>query len=122
MSRFKSEVAHQENMARNGSASHLWQAEDVLALRERLGVDRPVLARIVGVDTRTIFRWEAGDVHPSGPAEGVLTGLREALRASPDTADEVVHFVVGAASIGGLAYLMLKLLESVPRTGSINRR
>jgi branched-subunit amino acid ABC-type transport system permease component len=89
----------------------MWTQAEVTALRERLGVDRPRFARIVGVDTRTVFRWEAGEVQPSGAAGAVLTGLRQKLEADPTTAEQVIAFVVGASAVGGLAYLMVKLLD-----------
>lgn len=96
----------------------MWKAADVTVLRERLGVDRPTFARIVGVDTRTVFRWEAGEVTPSGAAEAILTGLREKLNANPETADQVIKFVVGAAAIGGLAYLVVKMLDAAAPPGA----
>lgn len=88
-------------------------AVEVTALRDRLGVDRPTFARIVGVDTRTVFRWEAGDVTPSGAAEAVITGLREKIAEGHEIAEQVVKFVVKTSDVGGLAYLLVKLLDAV---------
>lgn len=90
-------------------------ADDVKNLRERLGVDRPAFARIVGVDTRTVFRWEAGEVSPTGPAQAVILALREKLRNDPKSADRVIQFVVEASAIGGLSYLLVRLLDGVTK-------
>lgn len=91
----------------------MWTAGEVTALRERLGVDHPTFARMVGVDTRTVFRWETG-IRPTGAAEAVLNGIREKLDSDPKGAPDVVDFLVKAAAIGGLAYLVARLLDSVP--------
>jgi hypothetical protein len=69
-------------------------------------------ARLVGVDARTVLRWESGHVHPTGAAEAVLNGLREKLNKDPEVADQVVGLLLGAAAVGGLAYLLVRLLDS----------
>lgn len=90
----------------------MWTAARVIALRRRFGVDRTEFARILGVDARSVARWEAGHAQPSGSSEAVLNALREQLDSDPANAERVVEFVVKAAAIGGLAYLMVKLLKS----------
>jgi hypothetical protein len=47
---------------------------------------------------------------PSGPAEAVLIALTASL-AKPGKADDVVGVLVKAAAIGGLAYLLMSLLD-----------
>ena len=83
--------------------------DDVRHLRLKLGMDVPEFARLMGVDARTVVRWESGKASPKGAAEAVMTGLREAL--DRDTADQVVKFVLGAAAVGGVAYLLVKLFD-----------
>jgi len=91
-------------------------ALDVMALRHRLGVERSLFARVTGADTRTVTRWEKDQCSPSGASLAVMTALQEAL----DTADvpkaaRIAAYVVRAAQLGGLSYLMVKLLnDTVP--------
>lgn len=92
----------------------MWSAQDVTALRQRLGVSRKQLARLVGVDVRTVIRWESDDgPRPKGASAAVLTAIRERLDGDPDGAERLAKFLVGAAAVGGLAYLLVKLLGSV---------
>lgn len=87
----------------------VWNADAVRALRERLGLDQSSFARLIGVDARTTCRWEAGTARPTGAAEAVLNGIRESL--DQERSAEVVEQLVKAAAIGGLAYLIFKLLS-----------
>jgi transcriptional regulator with XRE-family HTH domain len=96
----------------------MWTPQAVKALRERLGMEVPAFARITGVDPRTVYRWEAGTAHPSGAAEAVLNGLKEKLDKDPAAAATVSAFLVGAAAVGGLAYLLVKLLDSLKQSDS----
>jgi len=93
--------------------SMVWEKENITNLRARLGLSSTDFARLFGVDVRTIYRWEKGDAKPSGAAEAVMNGLREKLERDPGSADAVIKFLVGAAAVGGLAYLVFKLLDSV---------
>lgn len=89
----------------------MWTRRDVEALRRRLGMNRGQFARLLGVDSRTVFRWESSDgPNPRGSAEAVMTAIREKLDADPRAAKKVVKFLGGAAAVGGLAYVLLKLL------------
>lgn len=90
-----------------------WNAAEVQAFRIRLRMDIPAFARLLGVDTRTVYRWEAGESRPTGPAEAVLNALRARLDDHPDQAEQVVKFLLGAVAVGGLAYLIIKLLDGV---------
>jgi DNA-binding XRE family transcriptional regulator len=88
----------------------------VIGLRHRLGVERAAFARIAGVDNRTVVRWETGKAEPSGAPAAVLNGIREKLDSDPANAARVVAYIVDASAVGGLAYLILKLLDAaVPR-------
>jgi len=74
---------------------------------------RAEFAKLVGVDVRTVTRWETADgPRPTGAAEAILNGLNEKLTKDPDTADQVLKFVLGAVAVGGLAYLIVKLLDT----------
>lgn len=85
-------------------------SNDVRELRKTLGLSRPDFAQLVGVDMRTVIRWETGAATPSGAAEAVITGLATAL--ANDEEGEVLDMLVKAAAIGGLAYLLITLLGS----------
>lgn len=41
-----------------------------------------------------------------------MTGIREKLEADPSSAKKVIKLLTGAAAVGGLAYLLVKLLGS----------
>jgi predicted transcriptional regulator len=51
---------------------------NVKQLRERLGYDQRDWARILGVSTRTVERWDDG-VAPAGLANEVFRGIEHAL-------------------------------------------
>jgi putative transcriptional regulator len=87
---------------------------DVRDLRLRLRLDPAAFARIVGVDPRTVTRWEQGAARPTGASEAVLSAFEEKLRKDPDQAAELAELVGAAARVGGLAYLILKLLDERP--------
>lgn len=92
----------------------MWSAREVSGLRGRLGVTRRQLAKLVGVDVRTVIRWESDDgPRPKGASAAVLTAIRERLDGDPDGAERLSRFLAGAAAVGGLAYLLVKLLGSV---------
>lgn len=85
---------------------------EVQALRTQLKLDVAGFAKVCGVDQRTVLRWEAGTATPTGAALAVLLALREKLsRTTPDKQQEFVNFVIGAAAIGGLAFLLIKLFD-----------
>ncbi len=48
--------------------------KDISRLAARVG-GQVGLARIIGVDPRTVRRWVAGDSHPTGLAKAALAGL-----------------------------------------------
>ncbi len=75
-------------------------------------MDPVSFAKLVGVDARTVLRWEAGQVHPTGAAEAVLNGLREKLNKDPQVAEQVIALLLGTAAVGGLAYLLVRLLDT----------
>lgn len=85
-------------------------AAEAEQLRHHLGMDQEVFARLLGVDLRTVQRWEQGLSGPQGAAEAVLLAFREALHVSLDPAP-VLDFLRRAGELG-LAYVIVKLLDS----------
>ena len=93
-------------------------AVEVLALRQRLRMNRTEFARLCGVDARTVSRWETeGGPRPTGAAAAVMTAIGEKLDADPSNAKRVIKFLGTAAAVGGLAYVLLKLLGKVSSSG-----
>ena len=89
-------------------------ARDVGALRKRLQMNQAQFAKLCGVDARTVARWESsGGPRPTGAAHAVMTAIREKLDSDPGGAARVIKFLAGAAAVGGLAYVLLKLLGKV---------
>lgn len=89
-------------------------SSEILKLRSHLKLDVPTFARVCGVDQRTVTRWESGSAAPTGAALAVLLALKEKLsRTTPDKQAEFINFVSGAAAIGGLAFLLIKLFDSL---------
>lgn len=89
-------------------------AADIEGLRTRLKMNRSQFAKLCGVDARTVIRWETPDgPRPTGASHAVLSAIREKLDADPGNAARVTKFLAGAAAVGGLAYVLLKLLGKV---------
>ncbi|MCA9650879.1 MAG: helix-turn-helix domain-containing protein [Myxococcales bacterium] len=89
-------------------------AAEVKALRSRLHMSRAQFARLCGVDSRTVVRWETPDgPRPTGAAQAVMAAIQEKLDSDPGSVKRVVKFLAGAAAVGGLAYVMLKLLGTI---------
>lgn len=94
----------------------MWTSREIFALRRRLGLNQAQFARLLGVDVRSVLRWESSDgPRPKGSAQAVLNGIREQLEGDPRTAKKVIELLTGAAAVGGLAYLLVKLLGSVAK-------
>ena len=62
------------------------EARELLALRERLHISRPVLARDLRTNPRTLENWEQGRAKPNAQA-ALLIRLVEKF---PDTVDRLV--------------------------------
>lgn len=56
--------------------------EDVIAIRKATGLNKSQFARLIGVNYRTILRWERGDYEPSGLALVALNKAKEAKDVS----------------------------------------
>ena len=97
-----------------------WAKQEVAAVRQRLKLSRPDFARLLGVDLRTIYRWENGESEPSGPGEAVLNGIRQALQEQPDGLTAGLAVLGGMAAMGGLGFLVYKLIETLSKQGVEN--
>lgn len=96
-----------------------WDAQSVRHMRAAFGVTRAGFAKIVGVDVRTVNRWEYDIAKPSGAPEAILNAFRERLTSDPGGAPALISYVKEAAGVGGLSYLLLKLLgDALPMSGS----
>lgn len=76
----------------------------IYLLREKLGLSEADFASLIGVDTRSVRRWEAGEASPSGSSEGVLLGLEDAIRDVPEFKE-----VCRRAAPRGLAWFIYRL-------------
>ena len=48
-------------------------AEDIKAIRKKLGFTQAVLAAVIGVSTKTVEAWETGTNQPIGPARRMIS-------------------------------------------------
>ena len=69
-------IADKQTMARLDDLClpeiHIFQSQEIKALREKLGVSQPVFARYLNTTKSTVSKWEQGDKHPSGIAQKLL--------------------------------------------------
>lgn len=73
-------------------------------LRTKLGLSRGQFARALGVNERTVTRWEDGAVEPLGLAAEVIAGITDAIN---DGADPLR---VGVALTNGIRRLVCREL------------
>lgn len=48
-------------------------AEDIKAIRKKLGFTQAVFAAVIGVSTKTVESWETGTNQPIGPARRMIS-------------------------------------------------
>ena len=48
-------------------------AEDIKAIRKKLGFTQAVFAAVIGVSTKTVEAWEKGTNQPIGPARSMIS-------------------------------------------------
>jgi transcriptional regulator with XRE-family HTH domain len=94
-----------------------WNSVTVRNMRQRLNLSQADFAKLLGVDVRSVSRWETGNSIPTGAAEEILTGLKEKLDGDPDSAQQIIGAIAAAIAIGGLAYLVIKLLDAFTTKG-----
>ncbi|MFC2079493.1 helix-turn-helix domain-containing protein, partial [Candidatus Bipolaricaulota bacterium] len=88
-----------------------WDRARINNIKTRLGISRSEFARLLGVDSRTVYRWETGESSPKGSAEAVLLGIEEALKSQPDGLKDALASIGAMAAIGGLGFMIYKLIE-----------
>jgi DNA-binding transcriptional regulator YiaG len=64
-----------------------WDAEEVRALRERLGLTQRQLAEELGVRQQTVSEWETGIYQPRGASARMLHLVAERAGVPYDTGD-----------------------------------
>ena len=80
---------------------------EVLAVRDRLGLNQTQLAQLLGVHPLTVSKWERGLLDPSPHQETMLRSFRKAAK-NPDIGEEVAKALV----VAGVAVALLVLLEA----------
>lgn len=89
----------------------MWASHEIRDLRQRMSLSQAEFAKLLGVDVRSVIRWEDPEgPRPKGSAAQILAGIREQLEREPKQADKVLKVLASAAAVGGLAYLVMKLL------------
>jgi|GEM_PF-3122923 len=88
-----------------------WNKEDIIEFRNLLGLDRSQFAKFLSVDTRSVIRWEKGLNKPTGTPEAILSGFREKIKKDPDSLPAIRNLISGSIEVGGLAYLIVKILD-----------
>lgn len=87
-------------------------AATVLALRKELDLSLLGFSKLLNTDPRTLQRWENGQTTPSGTAQAVIAALTEALNTSPLERKATIEFIKNANAVGGISYILVKLLRS----------
>ena len=84
--------------------------KDVQYIRERLGLDYEEFAKLLGVTSRSVRRWELEGTPEKipGSAADILAALRFGLEKD---SEKLIKFIASVVAIGGLAFLLTKLLE-----------
>lgn len=75
-------------------------------LREHLGFDLRDWARVLGVNVKTIERWEAGETEPVGLAAEVFRGFASALDGGADAGDVHNRITLGLGAF--LSHVLTK--------------
>lgn len=84
---------------------------NVTELRSRLALTQVEFARLVGADVRSVARWEAQRSRPTGGSRVVIQVLRVFLEKRPEDEADLKILLARYASIGGLAYMIVDLIE-----------
>ncbi len=84
-------------------------------LRISLHMTEEEFCRLLGIDLRTLRRWEAHQGAPAGAALQTIAGLEEALRRHPERSDFLVEYIRSASAVGGVSYLLVRLFDDLTR-------
>lgn len=82
-------------------------ATEVLAVRDRLGLNQTQLAQLLGVHPLTVSKWERGLLRPSPYQEAMLRSFHKAAK-KPDVGEQVATALLTV----GVAFAVLLLLEA----------
>lgn len=91
--------------------SHNWTSENIKKFRKELRLNQNQFAILLGVDTRSVNRWESGNSIIGSSAFCIISGINEFLIKNPDSKEKVINFINRCVSIGGLSYMILSLLD-----------
>ena len=91
------------------------------ALRARLQLTQGEFARLVGADIRSVARWESARAKPSGGSRVVILVLAYFLEKRPENEVEVRDLLTRYARLGGLAYMLVDLIERVLTDGKTEK-
>ena len=82
-------------------------------IRERLGITRSDWAKALGVNEKTVSRWEEEHVEPGGLAHEVMRGIASALEegANAERVGRLVELGIGSL----LFYGLMNQLSRLPR-------
>lgn len=90
---------------------------DIDYLQKFLRLNTRDFAKLLGVDVRNVYRWKSSRSEPTNAAKEVLIGIEESLKKLADRhpcdTEKIVLFIKDAVNIGGLSYLIIKLLDLV---------
>jgi len=82
--------------------------KEISSLREALQLSMPDFAKLLGVDQRSVIRWENGTAEPTSSAREVMIGVRRAFDADGAFVTDEIRDVL---EVGGLALLIERLLK-----------
>ena len=98
-----------------------WSAAAVAELRSAFRMSRAEFASLIGVDTRSVSRWESDIARPTGAPKAVLVALREKLARSGAERDLFIDYVRKASGVGGLSYFLVRLLDDALQSERVAR-
>ncbi|MFH1438429.1 MAG: helix-turn-helix domain-containing protein [Pseudomonadota bacterium] len=92
-----------------------WTVENVKEFRAQLGLSQSEFGKLLGVETRSVSRWENGTSRPTGSADAILSGLKEKIEKDPGSFAQIRDLISGSVGVGGLAYLIVKMLDMITK-------
>ena len=89
----------------------LFGAEDVKALRLRLGCTQEEFAKIVGVTVAALSRWETGRAAPRGRNGALFAFLRDRMDAGaePETLKRLLLIIPTMIGIMAISFVIIQL-------------
>ena len=110
-------LAADGSLAEHGTAKVRFSARKIIAPRKKLGLSKAALARQLGVNVNTLWRWERGERTPHGPHRTASTGPRQAhsdreFRGFPETGREWTGN--GAVTLRHSMLLLLQPIKANP--------